>query len=67
MGEWRASERAVLANTGYRCSVFWFTDGRWHPPVTVFERYPTADGALQAARAEADRRNSLLDSSQDHG
>lgn len=59
MGEWRASKRAVLANTGYRCSVFWFEDGRRHPPVTVFSGYTDPDAALAAARTEADCRNSM--------
>jgi hypothetical protein len=39
--------------------VFWFEDGRRHPPVTVFSGYTDPDAALAAARTEADCRNSM--------
>jgi hypothetical protein len=57
VGEWRASERAVLANTGWRCSVFWFENGEWQRPVTVFSGYKTSEAVLAAARSEAGRLN----------
>lgn len=56
-GQWRASDRAVLANTGWRCSVFWFAAGRWWPGGVVFGGHKTAEDARAAAQAEAERRN----------
>jgi hypothetical protein len=56
-GEWRSSRRAVLANTGWRCSVYWFENRHWHPPVTVLSGYRTAPEAVAAAQAEAASRN----------
>lgn len=64
-GPWLASERPILANTGWRCPVFRRAgDGGHADPFTCGDTHVTADLAHQCAQREADRRNWPLDPSQ---
>jgi hypothetical protein len=60
-GEWRASRAAVRVVTRWRCAVFWYSVGRWWPPVAHCpDKHKTAGAARACAQREAGRRNRCL-------